>query len=162
MELIAKKPIFACLLAGESHHVGCSMMNNQRKSYHMSRNYYELTYIISPVLEDDEYDKIVEKFTELIRDNGGEIDEVDEWGIRKFEYEMDDKSSGYYVNAYFTAPGELIEKLERALRIDDQIMRYLTLKYDAKMMRHREQQRKGTVPNVFVEENDEEEEEDED
>ncbi len=128
----------------------------------MSRNYYELTYIISPVLEDDEYDKIVEKFTELIRDNGGEIDEVDEWGIRKFEYEMDDKSSGYYVNAYFTAPGELIEKLERALRIDDQIMRYLTLKYDAKMMRHREQQRKGTVPNVFVEENDEEEEEDED
>jgi len=128
----------------------------------MSRNYYELTYIISPVLEDDEYEKIVEKFTELIRDNGGEIDEVDEWGIRKFEYEMDSKSSGYYVNAYFTAPGELIEKLERSLRIDDQIMRYLTLKYDAKMMRHREQQRKGTVPNVFVEEHDDEEEEDED
>ena len=128
----------------------------------MSRNYYELTYIISPVLEDDEYEGIVEKFTELIRDNGGEIDEVDEWGIRKFEYEMDSKSSGYYVNAYFTAPGELIEKLERSLRIDDQIMRYLTLKYDAKMMRHREQQRKGTVPNVFVEEHDDEEEEDED
>lgn len=128
----------------------------------MSRNYYELTYIISPVLEDDEYDEIVEKFTELIRNNGGEMDEVDEWGIRKFEYEMNGKSSGYYVNAYFTAPGELIEKLERALRIDDQIMRYLTLKYDAKMMRHREQQRKGTVPNVFVEEHDEEEEEDED
>jgi len=128
----------------------------------MSRNYYELTYIISPVLEDDEYEEIVEKFTELIRDNGGEIDEVDEWGIRKFEYEMDSKSSGYYVNAYFTAPGELIEKLERSLRIDDQIMRYLTLKYDAKMMRHREQQRKGTVPNVFVEEHDDEEEEDED
>ena len=128
----------------------------------MSRNYYELTYIISPVLEDDEYEKIVEKFTELIRDNGGEIDEVDEWGIRKFEYEMDGKSSGYYVNAYFTAPGELIEKLERSLRIDDQIMRYMTLKYDAKMMRHREQQRKGTVPNVFVEEHDDEEEEDED
>ena len=128
----------------------------------MSRNYYELTYIISPVLEDDEYEGIVDKFTNLIRDNGGEIDEVDEWGIRKFEYEMNGKSSGYYVNAYFTAPGELIEKLERGLRIDDQIMRYLTLKYDAKMMRHREQQRKGSVPNVFVEENDEEEEEDED
>jgi small subunit ribosomal protein S6 len=129
----------------------------KEKIYHMSRNYYELTYIISPVLEDDEYEGIVDKFTNLIRDNGGEIDEVDEWGIRKFEYEMNGKSSGYYVNAYFTAPGELIEKLERGLRIDDQIMRYLTLKYDAKMMRHREQQRKGSVPNVFVEENDEEE-----
>ena len=128
----------------------------------MSRNYYELTYIINPVLEDDQYEEIVNKFTEFIRDNGGEIDEVDEWGIRKFEYEMDGKSSGYYVNAYFTAPGELIEKLERTLRIDDHIMRYLTLKYDAKMMRHREQQRKGTVPTVFVDEKNEEEEEDED
>jgi small subunit ribosomal protein S6 len=123
----------------------------------MSRNYYELTYILNPVLEDDQYEEIVEKFTEFIRDNGGEIDEVDEWGIRKFEYEMDGKSSGYYVNAYFTAPGELIEKLERALRIDDQVMRYLTLKYDAKMMRHRELQRKNAVPEVFVEENNEEE-----
>ncbi len=128
----------------------------------MSRNYYELTYIINPVLEDDQYEGIVEKFTEFIRNNGGEIDEVDEWGIRKFEYEMNGKSSGYYVNAYFTAPGELIEKLERALRIDDEIMRYLTLKYDAKMMRHRELQRKNAVPPVFVEEHNEDDEEDED
>lgn len=127
----------------------------------MSRNYYELTYIISPVLEDDEYEEIIDKFTSFIRDNGGEIDEVDEWGIRKFEFEMNGKGSGYYVNAYFTAPGELIEKLERSLRIDDHVMRYLTLKYDAKMMRHRDLQRKGAVPNVFVEEQ-EEEEEDED
>lgn len=128
----------------------------------MSRNYYELTYIISPVLEEDEYKGIIEKFTEFIRDNGGEIDEVDEWGIRKFEFEMNGKTSGFYVNAYFTAPGELIEKLERALRIDDQIMRYLTLKYDAKMMRHRELQRKNAVPPVFVEEHEEGNDEDED
>jgi len=127
----------------------------------MYRNYYELTYIISPVLEEDQYKEIIEKFTEFIRESGGEIDEVDEWGIRKFEFEMDNKSSGYYVNAYFTAPGELIEKLERALRIDDHIMRYLTLKYDAKMMRHRELQRKNAVPPVFVEEH-EEDDEDED
>ena len=127
----------------------------------MSRNYYELTYIINPVLEDDQYEEIIEKFTNIIRDNDGEIDEVDEWGIRKFEFEMDGKSSGYYVNAYFTAPGELIEKLERSLRISDHIMRYLTLKYDAKMLRHRDLQRKNAVPTVFVDE-DEEDEEDED
>lgn len=128
----------------------------------MSKNYYELTYIINPVLEDDEYEEIVEKFTGIIKDNDGEIDEVDQWGIRKLEHEMEGKTSGYFVNAYFTAPGELIEKLERALRIDDEIMRYLTLRYDAKMMRHRELQRKNAVPPVFVEEQNEEEEEDED
>lgn len=123
----------------------------------MSREYYELTYIINPVLEDDQFNEIVDKFTSFIRDNDGEIDEVDEWGIRKFEYEMKGKNSGYYVNAYFTAPGELIEKLERQLRLDDNIIRYLTLKYDAKMLRHRDQQRKGTVPNVFAQEEEEEE-----
>ena len=162
MELVAKKPIFASLLAGESHYVGCFKPKQPKETYPMSRNYYELTYIINPVLEDEEFEEIVEKFTGVIRDNGGEIDEVDEWGIRKFEYEMEGKSSGYYVNAYFTAPGELIEKLERSLRIEDNVMRYLTLKYDAKMMRHRELQRKNAVPQVFVEDHDEEEEEDED
>lgn len=128
----------------------------------MSKNYYELTYIISPVLEDDQYKEIVEKFNDIISDNGGEIDEVDEWGIRKFEYEMNSKTSGYYVNAYFDAPGDLIDTLERALRIDDNIMRYLTLKYDAKMLRHRKLQKKNAVPSIFVDEEEEKEEESED
>lgn len=129
----------------------------------MSTNYYELTYIINPVLEDDQYDETVDKYKNLIEQNDGEIDEVDVWGNRKFEYEMDKKSSGYYVNSYFEAPGELIDKLERALRIDDNIMRYLTLKYDAKMLRHREMQKKNAVPNIFAfEEEEESNEEDED
>ncbi|HKL17317.1 MAG TPA: 30S ribosomal protein S6 [Halalkalibaculum sp.] len=129
----------------------------------MSKSYYELTYIINPVLEDDQYEEIVGKFTNIIKDNDGEIDEVDEWGIRKFEYEMDGKTNGYYVNAYFHAPGDLIEKLERAMRIDDNIMRYLTLKYDAKMLRHRELQKKNAVPNIFAfEDEDEQNDEDED
>ncbi len=124
----------------------------------MSKNYYELTYIINPVLEDDQYQEIIKKYTGLIEDNDGDIDEVDEWGIRKFEYEMDGKTSGFYVNAYFHAPGTLIDKLERALRIDDNIMRYLTLKYDAKMLRHRELQKKNAVPNIFAYEESEDEE----
>lgn len=128
----------------------------------MSKEYYELTYIINPVLEDDQYQEIIKKFADIIEENGGEIDESDEWGIRKFEYEMDSKTSGFYVNTYFDAPGDLIAKLERALRIDDNIMRYLTLKYDAKMLRHRKLQKKNAVPSVFVEESAENEEEDED
>lgn len=129
----------------------------------MSKNYYELTYIINPVLEDDQYKEIIEKYTGFIEENDGEIDEVDEWGIRKFEFEMDKKTSGFYVNAFFHAPGEMIEKLERALRIDDNIMRYLTLKYDAKMLRHRDLQKKNAVPDIFAFEDEEEvTEEDED
>ncbi len=127
----------------------------------MSTNYYEQTYIISPVLEDDQYKEVVEKYKTLVAQNGGEIDEVDEWGIQKFEYEMDGKSSGYYVNSYFKAPGELIDTLERAQRIDDHIMRFMTLKYDAKMFRHRELQKKDAVPQI-IDQDEEDEENDDD
>lgn len=123
----------------------------------MSKNYYELTYIINPVLEDDQFKEIVERYSKFIEDNGGTIDEIDEWGIRKFEYDIEGKGNGYYVNLYFEAPGDLIEKLERAMRIDDEILRYLTLKYDAKMLRHRELQKKNAVPSIFDLEEEEEE-----
>ena len=125
----------------------------------MSKNYYEQTYIISPVLEDDEYDEIVDKYEKLIEENGGEIDEIDRWGIQKTEHEMEGKSSGYYVNSYFEAPGELISTLERAQRIDDHVLRFLTLKYDAKMLRHRELQKKNEVPQI-IDQNEEDEEND--
>lgn len=124
----------------------------------MAKNFYEQTYIINPVLEDDEYDKVVDKYTDFILENGGEMDEIDKWGIQKFEYEMNDKSSGYYVNTYFKAPGELIEKLERAQRIDDNVMRFLTLRYDAKMLRHRELQKNNALPQVFTDEEEADEE----
>ena len=126
----------------------------------MSKNYYEQTYIISPVLEDDEYQEIIDKYKKQIEENGGEVDEVDEWGIQSTEHDMDGKSSGYFVNTYFEAPGELIDELERAQRIDDHVLRYLTLKYDAKMLRHRELQKKNEVPQII--DHDEEEEDDND
>lgn len=115
----------------------------------MAKNYYELTYIVNPVLEEEQTKETVKKFTTFLEENGAVIDEQDEWGIQRLAYEMDGKGSGYYVNTYFTATGEIIAKLERLFQIDDNIMRYLTLKYDHKMLRHRELQKKGEVPLVF-------------
>ena len=126
----------------------------------MSKNYYEFTYIVSPVLEEEQVKEAVEKVNKLFTDNGGEIEEVDEWGLRKFAYELDKKNSGYYVNMYLTAPAEAISVVERALRIEDEYLRYLTLKYDAKMNRHRELVKKNAVPNIFAVEEEEAEAED--
>src|SRR5690554_5897333 len=122
----------------------------------MSKNFYEFTYIINPVIEEDKFKEVVDKVNKLIEKNGGEVEEVDEWGVRRFEYPINKKSNGYYVNMYFTAPAETIAPLERALRIDDDVMRYLTLKYDSKMLRHRELQKKNEVPDIFAIEEDEE------
>ena len=121
-------------------------------------SYYELTYIISPVLEDKQYPAVIQRINDLITSSGGAVDEVEEWGLRKFAYEMDKKQTGFYVNLYFEAPATAVEPIERAMLIDGEIMRYLTLKYDAKMKRHKELVKNNAVPEVFpiIEEDDSE------
>jgi small subunit ribosomal protein S6 len=106
-----------------------------------SKNQYELTYVISGVVKQNQVDDIVRKITQFVKDNGGDILEVDEWGNQRLAYEIDKKRSGYYVNMYFRAPGDLIPKLERQLKINDDVLRFLTLRMDAKMQRHYEKQK---------------------
>lgn len=112
-------------------------------------NYYELTYILSPVLEEEEVKAQVAAVNGWIESNGGQIDEVDEWGLRKIATPIDGTTNGYYVNMYFTAQPQTVASVERNMRIADPFLRYLTLKYDAKMMRHRELQKKGELPTIF-------------
>ncbi len=119
-----------------------------------------MTYILNPVLDEDKFSEIVSQVNTLIEDNDGEVVDVDEWGVKKLAYEIDKKSTGYYVNMYFKVPGEAIEVIERSLRIHDDVLRYLTLKYDAKMMRHYELMKKGELPSLY-EETAEETEDDE-
>jgi small subunit ribosomal protein S6 len=102
---------------------------------------YELTYVISGVVQQNQVDDIVRKVNHLVENNGGDVLEVDEWGNQRLAYEIDRKRSGYYVNMYFKAPGTLIERLERELQINDDVLRYLTLRMDAKMKRHYEKRK---------------------
>jgi small subunit ribosomal protein S6 len=103
---------------------------------------YELTYVISGVVQQNQVDDIVRKVNHLIESNDGDVLEVDEWGNQRLAYEIDRKRSGYYVNMYFKAPGPLIQRLERELQINDDVLRYLTLRMDAKMKRHYEKRKK--------------------
>ena len=104
-----------------------------------SENMYELTYIISGVAQQNQVDDIVNSVNSFIRENGT-LEYVDEWGNQRLAYEIDKKRSGYYVNLYFKAPGTVVPKLERQLQLNDQILRYMTLRMDAKMIRHYKRQ----------------------
>jgi len=123
---------------------------------------YELTYVISGVVQQNQVDDIVRKVNHLIESNGGDVLEVDEWGNQRLAYEIDRKRSGYYVNMYFKAPGSLIERLERELQINDDVLRYLTLRMDAKMKRHYEQRKEREAREEEEAEDAEEEEEETD
>jgi small subunit ribosomal protein S6 len=119
----------------------------------MAQKYqYELTYVISGVVKQNQVDDIVRKVNHLIESNGGDVLEVDEWGNQRLAYEIDRKRSGYYVNMYFQAPGTLIERLERELEVNDDVLRYLTLRMDAKMQRHYEKRKQRRAEEEAAEE----------
>ena len=107
---------------------------------------YELMYIINPVLTEEQTKAIVARVQEYISEEGGDVLHHDEMGSQRLAYPIQKKRNGFYVNLFFRAPAELLTKLDRALRINDDILRHLVLKLDAKMLRHFEQQRRAPRP----------------
>lgn len=101
---------------------------------------YEFPYIVDGVLSEEQTRDLIDRVTKFITENGGQIIEIDEKGSQRLAYPIKKRKTGYYVIVYMNAPGDLIAKLERAMQINDGILRFMTLKYDAKMKRHYQQQ----------------------
>ncbi len=116
-----------------------------------SLNTYEFTYIINAALGDDQIKDIVARVNKFVEESGGEVLETDEWGNQRLAYPINKKRNGYYVNMYFRAPGDMIPKLERTLEINDSVLRYLTLRMDAKMLRHFETRKERAAAAVAAE-----------
>ena len=96
-------------------------------------NRYELTYIIDTGLEETARKELIEKYTELLKQNGGEIEKVDEtWGKRRLAYAINDMWEGWYVLVTFKSEGALPKEMERNLEINDKILRYLIIKLEEK------------------------------
>ena len=98
----------------------------------MNMNQYEVMYVIDPALEDSARTELINRFSDLVKKNGGEVDRVDEWGKRRLAYAIQYKTEGYYVLMYIKAPAELPRELERNLRINESVIRYLTVKLEEK------------------------------
>ena len=107
---------------------------------------YELMYIINPVLNEEQTKDIVQRVTAYLSDNGAEVAEVNEKGSQRLAYPIEKKRNGYYVVVNFRLTNsDALPKMDRALRINDDIMRHLVLRYDAKMERHYTEQRAGAA-----------------
>ncbi|MEM1125547.1 MAG: 30S ribosomal protein S6 [Bacteroidota bacterium] len=103
---------------------------------------YEMLYVVNATLSDDQTQSVIDRVHKYIESNGGSITDTDRIGNRRLAYPINKKRNGFYVNVYFTAPGDMIPKLERSLQISDEILRYLTLRMDTKMVRHYERTKK--------------------
>ena len=89
-------------------------------------------------LEDGARVELINRFSELVKKNGGEIDRVDEWGKRRLAYAINYKTEGYYVLMYIKAPSDLPRELERNLQIADSVLRYLVIRYEGEVPAKRE------------------------
>src|ERR1035438_2629392 len=94
---------------------------------------YEELFIVRPDLPEEETDQLIERLTTLIAGQGGNVDKVDKWGVRKLAYRVQKRTEGFYVLLQFTAKPETVRELERQLRVQDQVMKFITVRIDEKL-----------------------------
>ena len=101
-------------------------------------NKYEVMYVIDAALEDSARVELINRFSELVTKNGGEVERVDEWGKRRLAYSINYKTEGYYVLMYIKAPADLPREIERNMQISDNVLRYLVIRYEGELPAKRE------------------------
>ena len=94
-------------------------------------NKYELMFIVNPALDDAKKEAAVEAVKNIIAE-GGEVSDVDVWGMRKLAYPIQKKNDGYYVVINFKANPTLPKELDRRMRNSELIMRHLIVNKDAR------------------------------
>ncbi len=96
----------------------------------MANRTYEVMYIINPETDAEKIEKLNEAVGKLIEKEGGEIVRMDDIGIRNLAYPIEKKETGHYVLFEIDGTGQEIAELERRMRVNDIIMRYMTVRVD--------------------------------
>ncbi len=90
--------------------------------------YYETFFLLRPDLSDEERNEIIEKFKSIITEHGGQIVKVDPWPLRTLAYRVQKLTKGYYVLLEYGAPGDTISEMTRNLRLDENVLKFITIK----------------------------------
>jgi len=91
---------------------------------------YETIVIVDPDLGEEQRGVVFDKIRELIPQKGGLLVEFDEWGGRKLAYEIKKKQRGHYLRIDYCGGGDHVSEMERQFRIDDRVMKYMTILLD--------------------------------
>ena len=94
-------------------------------------NKYELTVVVSAKIEEDARAQVIERVKELITRFGGEVSDVEEWGKKRFTYEIQKMREGFYYFIHFDSDATVPGEVEQRIRIMDNVLRYLCVKLEA-------------------------------
>lgn len=89
---------------------------------------YETIVILRPNAGEEEINRVIETTTQIIADENGSIIELNRWGMKKLAYLIKKESLGYYVYFDFAATPAAVNEIERKYRIDDVVLKYMTIK----------------------------------
>jgi len=91
---------------------------------------YENVFIARQDISGAQVDALADAFTQLVADNGGEVRKREYWGLRNLAYRMRKNRKGHYVLLNLAAPPAAVAELERTMRINEDVIRYLTIRVD--------------------------------
>ena len=111
---------------------------------------YETVFILNPVLSETQVKDAVDKFRKVLTDNGAEITNEEQWGLRKLAYPIQHKNTGFYVLYQFNAPTNVVSTLETEYRRDEAILRFLTVALDKHGVEFNERRKRGDFNNKQV------------
>ena len=94
---------------------------------------YEELFIIKPDAPEEEVEGFVDQIKLVIANGQGTVDKVDKWGVRKLAYRLQKYNEGIYVLVQFSSLPELVKEVERRLRVTDMVMKFITVRIDAKL-----------------------------
>ena len=89
---------------------------------------YEVLYILSPSMSDEERDALVAKFKEYVESNKGTVSGIDKWGIKTLAYPIKFKKEGYYVLMTYSASSQTSTAMGKLMLITEGILRHIIVK----------------------------------
>jgi small subunit ribosomal protein S6 len=96
---------------------------------------YENLFIVKPDATEEEIDHLVDQMSKNVTASGGTIDKVDKWGKRRLAYRIEKHREGSYVLMQFTAEPASVREFERRLRVQDVVIKFLTVRIDETLKR---------------------------
>ncbi len=104
----------------------------------MEERLYDLIFIVRPATPEDEIKKVLSAIEHTCAEKGGKIEKAEQWGTRKLAYRVAKHREGiYFYQQIRTAHSELIAELERRLRVQDVVIKYLTVRFDEDLKRQK-------------------------
>ena len=91
---------------------------------------YEVVFIVDPAADDDEVTRLTDSFKQIVTDQGGTITKAESMGRRQLAYEILHKTEGSFMLLEIEGSGREIAELERRMRVNDRIIRYITVRVD--------------------------------